>query len=95
MCQTESSIASKCAHCGVPIHITTSRGGTEFKLVGPVGTVAWYSLAFDGGAAQSCCPSTVFFCSDDHLTAWRAGNGAHTTGDRLNMHEALERHRVV
>jgi hypothetical protein len=90
MCGTESSIESKCAHCGVPIHISTSRGGTELKVVEPVGTVVWYSLAFDGCVAQSCCPSTLFFCSDDHLTAWRAGNGARTTGDRLDTYEALE-----
>ena len=90
MCETESSIDSKCAHCGAPIHITTSRGGMELEAVEPASTVVWYSLAFDGCVAQSCCPSTQFFCSDDHLTAWRAGNGARTTGDRLNMREALE-----
>lgn len=27
MCETQSSIDSKCAHCDVPIHITTSGGG--------------------------------------------------------------------
>ena len=62
----------------------------ELEAVEPASTVVWYSLAFDGCVAQSCCPSTQFFCSDDHLTAWRAGNGARTTGDRLNMREALE-----
>lgn len=90
MCETESSIDSKCAHCDVPIHITTSGGGTALKAVEPAGTVVWYSLAFDGCVAQSCCPSTQFFCSDDHLAAWRAGIGARTTGDRLDIHEALE-----
>jgi hypothetical protein len=90
MCETESSIDSKCARCDVPIHITTSGGGTALKAVEPAGTVVWYSLAFDGCVAQSCCPSTQFFCSDDHLAAWRTGNGERTTGDRLDMHEALE-----
>jgi hypothetical protein len=90
MCGTESSIESKCAQCGVPIHITTSRGGLELEAVEPASAVVWYSLAFDGYVAQSCCPSTLFFCSDDHLTAWCAGNSARTTGDRLEMDEALE-----
>jgi hypothetical protein len=39
MCETESSIDSKCAHCDVPIHITTSGGGTALKAVEPAGTV--------------------------------------------------------
>jgi hypothetical protein len=32
----------------------------------------------------------VFFCNDDHLAAWRASKSAHTAGDQLTVHEALE-----
>lgn len=86
----ESSIESACAHCGVPIHIATCRAGMELAAVEPASTMVWYSLAFDGCVAQSCCPSTLFFCSDDHLAAWRGGKGAGTAGDRLNTAEALQ-----
>lgn len=90
MCRTDASITSACAHCAAPLHVATSRNGTELGVVEPAGAVVWYTLTFDGCAAQSCCPSTVFFCNDDHLAAWRAGKGAHTTGDRLSIAEALE-----
>jgi len=90
MCESDASIASVCSHCGEPIHVATSRNGAELGVAEPASAVVWYTLTFDGCAAQSCCPSTLFFCNDDHLAAWRAGKGADTTGDRLSIAEALE-----
>lgn len=90
MCRTETTITSACAHCGKPIHIATSSSGTALAAVEPSTTIVWYTLAFEGCVAQSRCPSTVFFCDDDHLAAWRARKGTHVLGDRLVMEEALE-----
>lgn len=90
MCGTETTISSACAHCGKPIHIATSGSGTLLAAVEPTAAVVWYTLAFEGCVAQSRCPSTVFFCNDDHLAAWRAQKGTHVLGDRLAMEEALE-----
>lgn len=90
MCGTKTMISSACAHCGKPIHIATSNSGMALATVEPPTAVVWYTLAFSGCVAQSRCPSTVFFCHDDHLTAWRASQGAQVTGDRLAMEEALE-----
>lgn len=90
MCGTDTTINSACAHCGKPIHIATSSSGTLLATVAPRTTIVWYTLAFEGCVAQSRCPSTVFFCNDDHLAAWRVGKNAYTAGDRLTVEEALE-----
>lgn len=90
MCRTETTIASACAHCGTPIHVATSSGGKQLAKVEPRTAIVWYTLAFEGCVAQSRCPSTVFFCNDDHLAAWRASKSATPAGDRLTVEEALE-----
>jgi alkylmercury lyase len=90
MCETETTIGSACAHCGKRIHIATSSSGMALAAAEPPTAVVWYTLTFAGCAAQSRCPSTVFFCHDDHLTAWRASQGAQIAGDRLTVEEALE-----
>jgi hypothetical protein len=86
----DASIESTCAHCGTAVHVTLSRGGVQLETVEPADAVVWYTLLFDGCAAENSCPSTVFFCSDDHLASWRAGQGARAAGERLSMAEALE-----
>lgn len=58
--------------------------------VEPATAVVWYTLTFAGCVAQSRCPSTVFFCDEHHLTAWRASQAAQIAGDRLTVEEALE-----
>lgn len=90
MCETDTTISSACAHCGKQIHIATSSRGTALAAVEPRTAIVWCTLAFEGCIAQSRCPSTVFFCNDDHLAAWRASEHAHTAGDRLTVEEALE-----
>jgi hypothetical protein len=90
MCRSEASIISSCAYCGASIDITTSANGDELVAVEPAGTVVWYTLVFDGCAAQSCCPGTLFFCSDDHLAAWRESKGDRKDGARLSIEEAFE-----
>jgi hypothetical protein len=90
MCGTETTIASACAHCSKPIHVATSSSGMLLAAVEPGTAIVWYTLAFEGCIARSRCPSTVFFCNDDHLAAWRASKDAHVLGDRLAMDEALE-----
>lgn len=90
MCETKTTISSACAHCRKPIRIATSNSGMALAPVEPQTAVVWYTLTFSGCVARSRCPSTVFFCHDDHLTAWRDSQGAQITGDRLAMEEALE-----
>ena len=90
MCETATTIDSACRHCGTPINIATGSGGTALAAVEPATTVVWYTLTFDGCVAQTRCPNTSFFCNDDHLAAWRAGQGQHSAGERLAVDEALE-----
>jgi hypothetical protein len=90
MCETDTTINSACAHCGKPIQIATSNSGMALAAVEPAAAVVWSTLTFGGCVAQSRCPSTVFFCHDDHLKAWRANEGAQIAGDRLTAGEALE-----
>jgi hypothetical protein len=90
MCGTETTIASACAHCGRPIHVATSGSGMLLAAVEPRTAIVWYTLAFEGCVAQCRCPSTVFFCNDDHLATWRGNKSTHAAGDRLTVEEALE-----
>ncbi|TWS94119.1 organomercurial lyase [Reyranella sp. CPCC 100927] len=90
MCGVDTVITSSCAWCQTPIHVETRDHGLAVRSVTPADAVVLYTLMFDGRAAQSCCPSTVFLCSDAHLD--RCANAGHSPspGDRLTMAEAFE-----
>jgi mercury(II) reductase len=90
------AVASRCRHCGAPIHITTQERGQALADVAPATTVAWLSVRYeDGCAANSLCTVTSFFCSDDHLTAWRQERESDEPGFRLSIREALEIGRAI
>ncbi|MCR5860611.1 bifunctional organomercurial lyase/mercury(II) reductase MerBA [Mesorhizobium sp. J428] len=85
------AIASRCRHCGAPIRITTRDRGRVVAQVEPVTAVMWLSVLYeDGCAASSLCTATSFFCSDDHLAAWRQEHPADSPGFRLSIEEGLE-----
>jgi mercuric reductase len=90
------AIASRCFHCGLPIRITTQNQGRTLASVHPPTAVVWQDVRYEGGcAANSLCATTVFFCSDDHLSAWRRGRAADEVGFRLSMEEGLEAGRAI
>ena len=90
------AIASRCLHCGLPIRIATRNQGRALASVDPPTAVLWQDVRYeDGCAANSLCATTVFFCSDDHLSAWRRGGSAEEAGFRLSMEEGLEAGRAV
>jgi mercury(II) reductase len=90
------AITSRCLHCGLPIRITTQNQGRTLAKVEPSTAVVWQDVRYEGGcAANSLCATTVFFCSDDHLSAWRRGRSADEAGFRLSMEEGLEAGRAV
>jgi mercury(II) reductase len=90
------AIASRCRHCGAPIQITTRDQGRALAQVEPSTAVVWQSVRYEGAcAANSLCATTAFFCSDDHLSAWRRGRSADEAGFRLSMEEGLEAGRAV
>ncbi len=90
------AITSRCRHCGMPIRITTQNQGRTLAKVEPSTAVVWQDVRYEGGcAANSLCATTVFFCSDDHLSAWRRERAADEAGFRLSMEEGLEAGRAV
>jgi mercuric reductase len=89
-------IASKCRHCGAPIRIITRDQGRALADIAPATAAVWLSGRHEGGcAANSLCAKTAFFCSDDHLAAWRGEHAADAPGFRLSIEEGLEAGRAL
>lgn len=96
MINRDIAIASHCRHCGAPIRITTRDRGRALAQVEPRSAVMWQSVRYEGAcAANSLCATTAFFCSDDHLSAWRRERSADEPGFRLSIDEALEAGRAL
>jgi len=89
-------VASRCRHCGAAVRIATRDRGTALADIAPATAVMWQSVRYDGAcAADSLCATTAFFCSDDHLAAWRRECSADEPGFRLSIPEALEAGRAL
>jgi mercury(II) reductase len=96
MTNRDIAIASRCRHCGAPIQIATRDQGRVLAEVNPKTAVMWQSVRYEGGcAANSLCATTAFFCSDDHLAAWRRERSANEAGFRLSIEEGLEAGRAL
>lgn len=90
MYRTDASIDSSCTFCAGKIYVATALHGRALRTMSPPEAVVWYDFSFAGCAAASCCPSIVFFCSDDHLETWLNSRSPRPEGVRLSMVEALE-----
>ncbi len=96
MTDRDIAIASSCRHCGAPIRITTRERGRAVAAVAPSTAVMWQSVRYeDGCAASSLCATTAFFCSDEHLSAWRDERSADEPGFRLSIEEGLQAGRAL
>jgi mercuric reductase len=96
MTDRDVSIASECRHCGAPIRITTHHHGRALASIEPTRAVMWQSIRYEGAcAANSLCATTAFFCSDEHLSAWRRERSTDEPGVRLSMEEGLEAGRAL
>lgn len=92
----DTAIASRCRYCGGSIRITTRDKGQTLERVEPATAVMWQSIRYEGAcAASSLCATTAFFCSDDHLSAWRRKRSADEPGFRLTIEEGLEASRAL
>ncbi|OJU55556.1 MAG: mercury(II) reductase [Alphaproteobacteria bacterium 62-8] len=90
------AIASGCRYCGAPIRITTRDKDQALAQVEPRSAVMWQSVRYEGAcAANSLCATTAFFCSDDHLSAWRRKQNADEAGFRLSIEQGLEAGRAL
>ena len=96
MTDHDIAITSNCRHCGAPIRITTRDRGQALADVAPTTAVVWLSVDYKGAcAANSLCAATSFFCSDDHLFAWRRERSTDEAGFRLSIEEGLEAGRAL
>jgi len=89
------AISSPCNRCGETIHVRTTAKGSALRSFSPLSAVVWYDFAYDGDASTSCCPTTAFFCSDQHLQQWLEARTARPEGIRLTLEEALEVGRAI
>ena len=96
MTDRDIAIASRCRHCGAPVRIATRDQGRALAQIEPRTAVMWQSVRYEGAcAANSLCATTAFFCSDDHLSAWRSEQPADEAGFRLSIEEGLEAGRAL
>ena len=96
MTDRDITIASRCRHCGAQIRIATRNQGRALAQIEPRTAVMWQSVRYEGAcAANSLCATTAFFCSDDHLSAWRRQQAGDEAGFRLSIEEGLEAGRAL
>jgi mercuric reductase len=96
MTDRDVAIVSRCRHCGAPIRITTRERGRALAEVEPRAAVMWQSVRYESAcAANSLCATTAFFCTDEHLSAWRRERSADEPGFRLSIEEGLEAGRAL
>ena len=95
MFRSDVTIESSCRACEAKIDIATADAGKSLHSARPTDAVVWYDLAFSRSAATSCCPSIAFFCCDQHLQQWLAGQISRRAGYRLTLDEALEVGRAI
>jgi hypothetical protein len=85
------SIESSCSACRAAIRVVTVDRGLDLSGVTPAGAVVWSGLRYaDGCAATSGCTVKLFFCSDEHLMAWRRRADPDGAGLRLSMEAAFQ-----
>jgi mercuric reductase len=91
MLERDTLIGSACRSCGAPILIETCEHGHSLRSVTPDGAVVWSGLRYaDNCCATSGCEMKTFFCSDEHLEAWRLQADPAGIGFRLSIGEALQ-----
>jgi alkylmercury lyase-like protein len=89
-------IEAECRQCSAPIRVTTRLQGSEIAATLPEGTVVWSGVAYAGNCgATTGCTLKVFFCSDEHLHAWREAEKAPSPGFRLSVDEAHQVGRAI
>lgn len=91
MLSCDTAVESSCPECGAPIRIATRDRGRALASVAPASAVVWAGIRYaDGCGATSGCTVKLFFCSDEHLAAWRARVDPGGAGFRLSMEAALQ-----
>jgi len=91
MINRDTTVLSKCRHCGCDIIIETSAAGRTVASTSPETSVVWSGVQDIGGcAADTQCSVMAYFCSDNHLNIWREEARVEQNGHRLTMEQGLE-----
>jgi hypothetical protein len=87
MLDIDAEIESRCAHCGDRIHVVVENHAlAEYS---PTTARLWYMQPDNCCVpALEQCPSINFFCSAEHLAAWRAQHPT-AQGNDLVMEDAF------
>ena len=86
-------IRSGCFWCHAPVGVHVEGGAIAAHW--PADVVAWYPEKESCGCtATSHCILINFFCSKDHLAAWRGKNPGEQ-GTALSLEEAVEAGRMI
>ncbi len=84
-------ISSKCRHCGCDIAIETNDRGKTIRYARPNKSIVWSGIReIDSCAADTQCQVMAYFCSDDHLEAWKIEQEEPQKGHRLSIEEGLQ-----
>lgn len=97
MYRSDVTVESRCQLSGASVRVTTGDEGRTLRNVSPAGAVVWYDFAYEegGAAANSCCPSIAFFCSEEKLQRWLDQQTPPRHGVVLSIEEALEVGRAI
>lgn len=92
----DTKIESRCGGCGAPVRAETGEGGLGLTSHAPDDAVVWVGDLYAGGCgATSLCRTILFFCSDEHLRAWRQAGCSDLDGCRLSVAEAHQVGTVI
>ena len=91
MLGADAVVESACARCGAPVRVALGDRGRRLESVAPATAAVWSGIRYAGGcAARSGCLLKPFFCSPEHLEAWRAAHMPDGLGYRLSVAAAHE-----
>jgi hypothetical protein len=89
----DTVIRSRCRHCGRQVQIETMHQGQA--SASPDETIVWSGIQYaESCAATSLCTVQAFFCSEEHLQAWRRDSSP-AGGVRLTLEEGLQVGRAI
>ncbi|MFQ5804649.1 MAG: alkylmercury lyase family protein [Candidatus Methylomirabilales bacterium] len=94
MLRETAEISSRCAHCESKVEVQAQPDTLSQYHSSEI--AVWFPESEDDccPVAQSRCPNISFFCTDEHLKAWRWANG-YPSGVVLSLLEAFEVGRVI
>ncbi|MDN3564098.1 organomercurial lyase [Paeniroseomonas aquatica] len=91
MLSCDTAVESSCPECGVPIQITMHDKGRALASAAPATAVVWAGIRYaDECGATSGCTVKLFFCTNEHLVAWRHRVDPGGAGFQLSMEAALQ-----